>query len=119
MTATPTRRATPRPHFRTPRTVRRADAAHHVWGDAEGGLVTDRVISSSDQLHVLEYELPPGAAFRHTAENPTLFAADVAYLCLAGTLVLADPASGEVTMAPAGSGVAFGRDTWHHGFSLG
>jgi hypothetical protein len=114
-----TRRATPRPHFEGPRVLRREDAAHHVWGDASAGLVTDRVISSSDQLHVLEFELPPGAAFRHSEDNPTLFAADVAYLCLAGTLVLTDPETGEVALAPAGSGVYFGRDTWHHGYSLG
>lgn len=81
--------------------------------------MTDRVISSTDQLHVLEFELPPGGWFRHTADNPTLFAADVAYLCVAGTLVLADPASGETAVAAAGSGLYFGRDTWHHGFCLG
>ena len=81
--------------------------------------MTDRVISSSDQLHVLEFELPPGGWFGHTAENPTLFAADVAYICVAGTLVLADPETGETVLGPAGSGVYIGRDTWHHGFALG
>lgn len=119
MTSSVVRRATPRPHFHEPRLIRRADAAPHVWGDAEGGYVTDRVISSSDQLHVLEFELPPGAGFGHTASNPTLFAADVAYLCVAGTLCLADPESGEVLLVPAGSGVHFARDTWHHGFAVG
>ena len=119
MTSSVVRRATPRPHFHEPHLIRRADAAHHVWGDAEGGYVTDRVISSSDQLHVLEFELPPGGRFGHTASNPTLFAADVAYLCVAGTLCLADPESGEVALVPEGSGVYFGRDTWHHGFAVG
>ena len=119
MTSSVVRRATPRPHFHEPHLIRRADAAHHVWGDAEGGYVTDRVISSSEQLHVLEFELPPGGRFGHTASNPTLFAADVAYLCVAGTLCLADPESGEVALVPEGSGVYFGRDTWHHGFAVG
>jgi len=113
------RRPTPRPQFDGPQLIRRSNAAPHVWGDAAGGLVTDRVISSTDQLHVLEFELPPGGWFRHTADNPTLFAADVAYLCVSGTLVLADPETGEIAVAPAGSGLYFGRDTWHHGFSLG
>lgn len=113
------RRSTPRPHFDEPRLIRHGEAAHHVWGDEAGGFVTDRVISSSDQLHVLEFELPPGARFGHTAANPTLFAADVAYLCVAGTLVLSDPETGEAALAPAGSGLYFGRDTWHHGFALG
>lgn len=90
-----------------------------MWGDDGSGLVSDRVISSSDQLHVLEFQLAPGTGFRHSAANPTLFAADTAYLCLEGTLVVADPSTGEVCVAPAGTGVAFGRDTWHHGFALG
>jgi hypothetical protein len=119
MTFQTARRSTPRPHFDEPRLIRRGDAAPHVWGDESGGYVTDRVISSSDQLHVLEFELPPGTSFRHTEANPTLFAADVAYLCVAGTLVLSDPETGEAAIAPAGSGIYFGRDTWHHGFALG
>lgn len=119
MTSETPRRPTPRPHFDEPRLIRREDAGHHVWGDEEGGFVTDRVISSSDQLHVLEFELPPGGRFGHTAENPTLFAADVAYVCVAGTLALADPETGETVLAPAGSGIYFGRDTWHHGYALG
>lgn len=113
------RRPTPRPQFDEPHLVRREDAVHHVWGEVTGGLVTDRVISSTEQLHVLEFELPPGGCFRHTADNPTLFAADVAYLCVQGTLVLADPETGETAVAPAGSGLYFGRDTWHDGFCLG
>jgi hypothetical protein len=119
MTSPIVRRNTPRPHFVEPQLIRRVDVAHHVWGDAEGGFVTDRVISSSDQLHVLEFELPPGGRFGHTASNPTLFAADVAYLCVAGTLCLADPESGEIALVPEGTGVYFGRDTWHHGFAVG
>ena len=77
MTSPMVRRNTPRPHLAEPQLIRRVDVPHHVWGDDEGGLVTDRVISSSDQLHVLEFELPPGGRFGHTASNPTLFAADV------------------------------------------
>ena len=92
------RRNTPRPHFVEPQLIRRVDVAHHVWGDDEGGFVTD-------QLHVLEFELPPGGRFGHTASNPTLFAADVAYLCVGGTLCLADPESGEIVLVPEGTGV--------------
>ncbi len=112
------RRATTRPHP-TPSLFRRDEVPNHVWGDADGGFVTDRVICSTDQLHVLEFEIPAGRGFGHTAQNPTLFAADVAYMCQSGTLVLADPSTGEVALAPAGSGLHFGRDTWHHGFAHG
>ena len=111
------RRPTPRPRFTEPRLVRRVDAVAHVWGDDEAGYVTDRVISSTDQLHVLEFELAPGGGFRHSAMNPTIFGADVLYYVLAGTLVLANPETGEVTVTEAGSGRLFHRGTWHNGFS--
>jgi quercetin dioxygenase-like cupin family protein len=38
---------------------------------------------------------------------------------LRGTLVLANPETGEVVRAEPGESVFFRRDTWHHGFSYG
>ena len=111
------RRATPRPTFDRPTVLRRQDAAHHVWGDAESGHVTDRVYVSTAALHVLEFELAPGGGFRHSPSNKTVFAADVLYHVLDGTLVIADPEHGEVRVVEAGEGVLFRRDTWHHGFN--
>ena len=113
------RRSTPRPTFSGPTVLRRDEVAHHVWGDAGSSLVTDRVYLSNDQLHVLEFELPPRSEFRHSESNKTVFAADVAYCVLAGELVVADPEFGEVQMVPAGSTVFFRRDSWHHGFNPG
>ena len=111
------RRSTPRPTFDAPAVIRRGDTAHHVWGDVESGHVTDRVYVSTSALHVLEYELAPGGGFRHSPANRTVFAADVFYGVLAGTLVIADPEHGEVRVVEAGEGVLFRRDTWHHGFN--
>lgn len=111
------RRATPRPIYPGPTVIRRTDTAHHVWGDTESGLVTDRVYLSSDSLHVLEFELAPGGEFRHSPTNKTIFAADVMYFVLEGELTMADPQHGEVRVVEAGAGVLFGRDTWHHGFN--
>jgi mannose-6-phosphate isomerase-like protein (cupin superfamily) len=113
------RRATPRPAYDAPTVVRRDETAHHVWGDAGSGLVTDRVYVSTGTLHVLEYELAPGGEFRHSPGNKTVFAADVAYCVLEGTLVIADPEHGEVRVVEAGEQVLFRRDTWHHGFNPG
>ena len=113
------RRSTPRPTFNGPTVLRRDEVAHHVWGDAGSSLVTDRVYLSNDQLHVLEFELPPRSEFRHSESNKTVFAADVAYCVLAGELVVADPEFGEVQIVPAGNTVFFGRDSWHHGFNPG
>ncbi|GAA1869273.1 cupin domain-containing protein [Asanoa iriomotensis] len=115
--AMPRRRATPRPTFERAAVVRRGETAHHVWGDTEAGLVTDRVYVSSSALHVLEFELEPGGAFRHSATNKTVFAADVMYCVLEGELVLADPQHGEVRVVAPGEQVLFHRDTWHHGFN--
>ena len=113
------RRPTPRPTYTNPQVIRRDEMAHHVWGDVESGYVSDRVISSTDQLHVLEFELPPGSEFRHSSNNQTIFAADVLYYCLQGEFVLANPQTGEVALIPTGTGRLFRRGTWHHGFNPG
>lgn len=117
--AMPGRRATPRPVFERATVVRRGQTAHHVWGDADSGLVTDRVYLSTDALHVLEFSLAPGDEFRHSATNKTVFAADVVYCVVEGELVLADPQHGEVRVVRTGECAVFGRDTWHHGFNPG
>ena len=114
-----TRRPTPRPHFEKATHVKRSDMALHVWGDALSGFVTDRVISSTKQLHVLEYELAPGGEFRHSASNQTVFAADVLYFVVEGELVLANPQTGEVVSVKEGTGRLFHRGTWNHGFNPG
>lgn len=111
------RRPTPRPVFAEPTVLRRRETAHHVWGDTGAGIVTDRVYSSTGDLHVLEFELPGGAAFTHSENNKTVFAGDVAYCVLEGELVLANPRVGEVRRVRAGQAVLFRRDTWHHGFN--
>lgn len=119
MTTASTRRSTPRPTFAGPAIVRRADTAHHVWGDGDAGFVTDRVYVSSADLHVLEFQLGAGGGFKHSPANQTVFAGDVVYAVLDGVLVIADPEHGEVHRVPAGSAVLFRRDTWHHAFNPG
>ena len=63
--------------------------------------------------------MPPGGAFRHSDSFRTVFAADELLYVLQGTLVLANPETGEVVRAEPGESVFFRRDTWHHGFSYG
>ena len=112
-----TRRPSPRPRYHQPQVVRREDAAHHVWGDVQGGFVTDRIIISTDQLHVLEYELPPGGEFRQSPQNQTIFGGDVLYFVVEGELVMADPETGEVVRCPSNQGRLFHRGTWHNAFN--
>jgi hypothetical protein len=113
------RKPTPRPEFKEPTHIKRENMVLHTWGDSTSGFVTDRVISSTKQLHVLEFELGPSSGFRHSPINQTIFAADILYFVLEGDLILANPETGEVELVSEGSGLLFHRETWNHGFSMG
>ena len=63
--------------------------------------------------------MPPGGKFTHSESFRTIFAADELLYVLQGTLVLANPETGEIVRAEPGESVFFRRDTWHHGFSYG
>jgi len=63
--------------------------------------------------------MPPGGKFTHSESFRTIFAADELLYVLQGTLVLANPASGDIVRTEPGESVFFRRDTWHHGFSYG
>jgi len=112
-------RPSPRPTFSEPTPIRAADAVRHVWGDEDSGLVDDWIYVSSERIHAIVFGLPPGEAFRHSDSFRTVFAADELLHVLRGTLVLANPETGEVVRAEPGESVFLRRDTWHHGFSYG
>ena len=109
----------PRPSFEAPTVIRAADAVRHTWGDEAAGFVEDWIYVSSQQIHVIVFGLEPGGAFRHSDSFRTVFAADELLHVLQGTLVLANPETGEVVRAEPGESIFFRRDTWHHGFSYG
>jgi quercetin dioxygenase-like cupin family protein len=112
-------RPSPRPSFDAPTAIRAAEAVTHTWGDEEAGFVDDWIYVSSERIHTIVFGLPPGGAFRHSEAFRTVFAADELLHVLQGTLVLANPETGEVVRADRGESVFFRRDTWHHGFSYG
>jgi quercetin dioxygenase-like cupin family protein len=109
----------PRPSFDGPTAIRAADVVRHTWGDEEAGFVEDWIYVSSELIHTIVFGLPPGGAFRHSESFRTVFGADELLYVLQGTLVLANPETGEVVRAEPGESVFFRRDTWHHGFSYG
>lgn len=111
------RRPSPRPSYDTATAIHRDDATLHLWGDEEAGFVEDRIYVSSDRIHQLELSLPPGGRFQHSDDNRTIFSADEFFYVIEGTLVIANPSTGEVQRAESGEGVFFRRDTWHHGFN--
>jgi quercetin dioxygenase-like cupin family protein len=109
----------PRPTFDGPAAIHYADITRHLWGDEDAGEVADWIYVSSDRIHQLVYGLSPGGAFRHSDSFRTVFAADVVYYVLSGTLVIANPSTGEVQRLEPGEAAFFRRDTWHHAWAYG
>jgi quercetin dioxygenase-like cupin family protein len=109
----------PRPNYTVPTAIQRAAVTRHLWGDEESGVVADLIYASTEAIHALVFILPPGGAFRHSPEYRTVFGADELLHVLSGTMVLANPETGEVQRVPRGGSVFFGRDTWHHAFAHG
>jgi quercetin dioxygenase-like cupin family protein len=112
-----TYKPSPRPTFDGPAAIPYAAITRHLWGDEDAGEVADWIYVSSDRIHQLVYGLPPGGAFRHSDAFRTVFAADVVYYVLSGTLVIANPNTGEVQRLDPGDAAFFRRDTWHHAFN--
>jgi quercetin dioxygenase-like cupin family protein len=112
-------RPSPRPSFDAPTVLRADEVVRHTWGDPEAGFVEDWIYVSSQFVHTIVFGMPPGGRFTHSESFRTIFAADELLHVLQGTLVLANPETGEVVRAERGESVFFRRDTWHHGFSYG
>ena len=109
----------PRPTFDGPAAIPSSAAVRYLWGDDVSGEVSDWIYASTDLIHMLVWALPSGGKCLHSDTHRTVFGADVTYFVLGGTLVLANPETGEVRVAEAGEFVLFRRDTWHHIFSHG
>ena len=109
----------PRPNYTVPTAITRTGVTRHLWGDEESGVVADLIYASTDAIHALVFILPPGGAFRHSREFRTVFAADEVLHVLSGTMMLANPETGDVEHVPRGGSVFFGPDTWHHAFAQG
>jgi quercetin dioxygenase-like cupin family protein len=109
----------PRPTFDGPAAIMRTDVTRHVWGDQEAGEVADLIYASTELVHCLVFALPVGGRFTHSPEFRTVFGADELLHVLSGTMVIADPETGEVQRVAAGQSVSFGPNTWHHAFAHG
>jgi quercetin dioxygenase-like cupin family protein len=109
----------PRPRYDGSAAIPYASVTRHIWGDAEAGEVFDWIYASTDKIHALVFGLPPGGAFRHSREFRTVFGADEVLSVLSGTMVLANPETGEVVRVPAGDSAFFRAGTWHHVYAHG
>ena len=109
----------PRPSFDVPTAIPHDEATRYLWGDDESGIVADHIYVSSEKIHALVFMLPPGGAFRHSLEFRTVFGADEVLHVLEGTMLIADPETGEVQRVERGGSLFFRKDTWHHAFAHG
>jgi quercetin dioxygenase-like cupin family protein len=109
----------PRPTFEVPSLITRQGVTRHIWGDDEAGQVADWIYASTERVHALVFGLAPGHAFRHSREFRTVFGADEVLYVLSGTMVLANPETGEVQLVEQGESIFFRADTWHHAFAHG
>jgi len=104
---------------REPGAIPAADAVLKLWGDDTSGRVSDEIFLSNEKIQQMRFTMPPGGRFVHSETFRTAMGADEVYHVLGGRLVLANPETGEVHVVEAGEAIAFGPDTWHHGFSAG
>jgi mannose-6-phosphate isomerase-like protein (cupin superfamily) len=109
-----TYRPSPRPTFEGPAAIPYSEVTRHIWGDPESGEVADWIYASTERIHALVFGLAAGSWFRHSREFRTIFGADELLYVLRGTMVIANPETGEVLRVPRGGSVFFRADTWHH-----
>jgi quercetin dioxygenase-like cupin family protein len=112
-------RPSPRPTFDHATALPQAEALRYAWGDEGSGEVLDWLFVSSEKVHQLVFGLSPGGSFRHSDQFRTIFAADEVLYVLSGTMMLANPQTGEAHRVERGEAAFFRRDTWHHAHAIG
>ena len=112
-------KSSPRPVFDGPTPIPYTKVTRHIWGDVAAGQVDDWIYVSSGQIHQLVFGMPPGDGFRHSERFRTVFGADEVLTVLMGTMIIANPETGEVHLVHKGESVFFQKDTWHHAFAWG
>lgn len=112
-------KSSPRPTFDRPTAIPYRDVTRHLWGDDAAGRVDDWIYVSSMQIHQLVFGMPPGGGFVHSPSYRTVFGADETLTVLMGTMILANPETGEVHKVRTGETAFFRRNTWHHAWAWG
>ncbi|MDA2925622.1 cupin domain-containing protein [Acidobacteria bacterium AH-259-G07] len=109
-----------RPTFDGPAHIPYASVTKAFWGENDTmGYASDLVYVSNLKIHQLLFQMPPGAFYRSSRDNPVIYGADEVWHVLSGTLAINNPANGEMHVVNKGEAVFFRKDTWHHGFSFG
>jgi quercetin dioxygenase-like cupin family protein len=112
-------KSSPRPVFDRAVPIPYASVTRHIWGEPASGEVADWIYVSSNEIHQLLFGLPPGGNFRHSESYRTVFGADEVLYVLEGTMVIANPETGDVRKVQTGEAVFFRKDNWHHAWAYG
>ncbi len=102
-----------------PGPVHRKNVILKLWGDEVAGQVNDWIYVMGQRLVQMVFSIAPGGRFTQSDQWKPIYGADELYYVVKGTLVLANPETGEVVRAEEGEALHFHPDTWHHGFNNG
>jgi len=105
-----------------PRKIELGQATTVVWGDDSAGRASDWFYEYPDDLiHANLFATAPGERWvdSEAAGFKPLYARHEVYFVVEGSLVLSNPATGEVHPVSAGDAVFLPAHTWHHGFNFG
>ncbi|HEX9543334.1 MAG TPA: cupin domain-containing protein [Streptosporangiaceae bacterium] len=97
-----------------PVVVRYADLERRTWGDEEAGRLSDWFYADNVRLNLNIVGMAPNGAALHSDQNRSIFGADELFYVLEGTMVQANPVTGEVLVIRPGEATFFRKDTWHH-----
>ena len=113
-----TYKSSPRPVFSEPTHIPYASVTRYLWGDDEAGRVNDWIYASSSEIHQLVFGFPAGKGFTHSESFRTIFGADEVLIVLQGSMIIANPESGEVQIAHQDDAIFFRKDTWHNAWAM-
>jgi mannose-6-phosphate isomerase-like protein (cupin superfamily) len=100
-----------------PVVVRYADLERRTWGDEESGRLPDWFYADNVHMQLNIVGMAPNGAVLHSDQNRSIFGSDELFYVLEGTMVQANPETGEVLVIRPGEAAFFRKDTWHHQFN--
>jgi gentisate 1,2-dioxygenase len=101
------------PGRKKPHILREGDAIKRIYGQEPNSIETFLHLST-DQLHVAEFHLEPGATF----DPPDIHGGDEIYYMISGEVEVLDPDSGRIVTARAGDFVVIPEGVFHRTYNF-
>jgi quercetin dioxygenase-like cupin family protein len=105
--------------FEKPTLIPAERAPRFLWGDPDAGYVSDWIYGSSQNIHMMSFEMNVGARFGNSPDFKTYYNCAETYHCLKGEFTFHCPETGEVHVLKRGDTLYFPPDTWHWGYNFG